>query len=110
MNHQMFAIHILLCQDVSGMLHNDAKLTKGKICQYLLRSQAHWPFRWHHGGLFNVKVERHSIHGDFGREIGNEGPIERATADGCSHIVDHWWGSSITENLLVSSRRTRASF
>ena len=77
----MFAIHILLCQDVSGMPHNNAKLTKGKACQYLLRSQSHWPFRWHRGGLSNVKGERHSIHGDFGREIGNEGPIERATAE-----------------------------
>ena len=62
MNHQMFAIHILPYQGVSGTLRHDARLVEGKERKFCPRSHAQQPFRWHHSSFFNVKVERLSIH------------------------------------------------
>lgn len=67
--HEMFAIHILLCQGVSCILLYDAELVDGKGGKHSLRPQAHWPFRWHHCGSVDVKVGRRLVHRNVGQEI-----------------------------------------
>ena len=62
------AIHILLCRGVSRILLHDADLVDSKGGKYFLRPQAHRPFRWHHGGSFDVKVGRRLVHRNLGRK------------------------------------------
>ena len=95
-NSRNFAIHVLLYQRVSGMFRNDTM-------PVALRSQAHWPFRWHHGSFFDANVERPLVHGYFSRGIGMKDRLD--VPPGGTIVFPAWlfsYSGSIVETELYS--------